>query len=129
MKQENESNERLKPGAATSGAQAQGAGSTQVNDSSGTQAVAASNAQAFAYDIITSIRRSWQRFELFATGLFALSIALPLMVFLFVSFGLSPWWMLPATAAIYMIIYVVFSRKNINEVDAARLLNNQHATL
>ena len=103
--------------------------SAQTGDLAGAQVGAAAGQHDLANGIIATIRRSWQNFEFLAIFLFALSIALPLITFLFVGFGISLWWLIPSTIIISFVLYLAFGRKHIQEVDAARLLNHHHPAL
>ncbi|RYY10287.1 MAG: hypothetical protein EOO04_37120, partial [Chitinophagaceae bacterium] len=81
------------------------------------------------YTIITAVQKSWQNYELLAMGLAAISISLPLIVFLHIYFQLSLWWILPFTSIIYISILLIFQSWKVKKPDVARLLNDQYTRL
>jgi hypothetical protein len=81
------------------------------------------------YNTITSVQKSWRNYELFAIGIIALSISLPLEAFLNIVFRASLWWLLPVTTFILAILISVLNNWKINAKDAAGLLNNHYPEL
>ena len=81
------------------------------------------------YRILTGVQKSWRNYELIAMALIALSIALPLMAFLYISLRLNIWWLIPVTLIVFAAIDLIFKNRKVKETDAAKLLNNQHPQL
>jgi hypothetical protein len=81
------------------------------------------------YRIISGVQKSWRNYELIAMALLALSIALPLIVFLYIALRLNIWWLIPVTLIVFAAIEFASKNRKVRETDAASLLNNQHPQL